>query len=235
MSKSKIKIKKTKDEKNAIAIIRGGLYDGQYVSMEPYDNDNEQTLKINNLNDNVSNKTIKEYTPKYGMNLKHLFELEQAFKSVIAPNEYSSVKNTYDKIKPIVENKINNRIIINDGTFEIIPRLEKNLIFFDSYGNIIDDQIKKYYSKSLYQNIYYRNGKKRIVELFLKSKKYKNFEYNQIQLQKTGKIINTCGRHCICIIKTLHDTKCTLDEYLNFMKKIKDKDEYVTFYTNQLY
>ena len=126
MSKSKIKIKKTKDEKNAIAIIRGGLYDGQYVSMEPYDNDNEQTLKINNLNDYVSNKTIKEYTPKYGMNLKHLFELEQAFKSGIAPNEYSSVKNTYDKIKPIVENKINNRIIINDGTFEIIPRLEKN-------------------------------------------------------------------------------------------------------------
>jgi len=133
-------------------------------------------------------------------------------------------------------NRNNKNINVGHWTC-ILGSNDKTLIFFDSYGNIVDSEQNLYYNKTLFQKLYYRSGKKRIVELFLKSKKYKKYEYNHKSLQKNNDNINTCGRHCVTFIKSMFENKkWTLDDYLEFIrKKIKDPDKYVTFYTNQLF
>lgn len=106
--------------------------------------------------------------------------------------------------------------------------------FFDSYGIIIDDQLKK-----IDEIFRIKSGQNypHLLKLLYNSG-YK-IEYNHIPLQKKYKskieTVATCGRHCICRI-WFKDLK--LKDYIKFIKKnIKkgiDADDIVVFLTQNI-
>ena len=65
--------------------------------------------------------------------------------------------------------------------------------FLDSYGDVIDDQLKH-----VDQNIIGQN-KKYLIDLLAKSKK--TIYYNDLQLQRLNENIATCGRYCALYFK----------------------------------
>jgi len=87
--------------------------------------------------------------------------------------------------------------------------------FFDSYGFFPDDELKlipEYFRKvsnQLYPHLTY---------LLLKSKN--KIEYNNVQLQKLKKDVNTCGRWCIVRIMLRN---LTINE---FVRKFQDNGDF---------
>ena len=107
-----------------------------------------------------------------------------------------------------------------------------NLIeFFDSYGTIIDDQLKKI-------NKNFRIESKQLLPHLTKLLYNSGclIEYNHTQLQKFDKNISTCGRWVVCRI---WNKKLPLEEFIEKIKKEANNnnetlDEFITNFTNNL-
>jgi len=111
-----------KDNDNAIAIIRGGDKDGEFVYFDD-SNKNDPILKVENLYDLVSDKKVR--SQKKYMSLKEMLDLQVAFQT---GNVKDDIKEIYDRLKPEVVKAKNNSIHINDGSFELIPTIKENQV-----------------------------------------------------------------------------------------------------------
>lgn len=101
----------------------------------------------------------------------------------------------------------------NMGHWTCLYKYKNTVYFFDSYGNNLDLQqnfIPKQINKSLGQE------HKKLVELLYKSP-YK-IEFNEYQLQKLGRGINTCGRWCLI---RLENPELSIEEFKNLFSKKK--------------
>tara|TARA_Y100000310_G_scaffold342068_1_gene443596 strand:- start:3643 stop:4131 length:489 start_codon:yes stop_codon:yes gene_type:complete len=108
--------------------------------------------------------------------------------------KYSDIKN-YNDIDDLLHN---DKCIIlyetkhNSGHWTCIYKHNKTIYFFDPYGNNFTEQTKfipKYINTKLKQE------HNKLIKLLYNSP-YK-VEYNEHQLQKYQKGVNTCGRWCI--------------------------------------
>ena len=117
------------------------------------------------------------------------------------------------------------------GHWTVVKRLDSNnIVHFDSYGMWPDKQlehIEMSYRKRTNQVIKY------LSKLLVKST-YKNIHYNNHRLQNYWRMlpsksgagdikvqVNTCGRHCICYIKSNKEP----ESYYQMMKTLKNKVE----------
>ncbi len=98
----------------------------------------------------------------------------------------------------------------NFGHWVALYQVGKTVYFFDSYGVVIDDQLK-FLPKSLREDL---NSQHRyLTNLLYKSNLM--VEYNQYQLQKHSPLINTCGRWCI---NRLRYPEISINEYYKLFK-----------------
>ena len=116
------KLSSKKDCKNAIAIIRGGSKDGEFVYFDE-SNKNEPVLKVENLYDLVSDKKVR--SQKKYMSLDEMMKLKVAFET---GNIQEDIKEIYDKLKPEVQKAQHNHIKLNDGQFELVPLIKENQV-----------------------------------------------------------------------------------------------------------
>lgn len=116
----------------------------------------------------------------------------------------------------------------NYGHWTCLHKINNDLLeFFDSYGTIIDDELKSIE----------RNFRKKSKQNYphLTSLLYEcpyDISYNHYPFQKKNNNIKTCGRHVVTrlLLKDL-----SLDDYIDFMKSFNyDADYVVTYITNNL-
>jgi hypothetical protein len=179
------------------------------------------------------NLNAKKYEMSYPLSSNDIHNMLDGQIKIIEYKDLYDINNINDVLKEFdaciilfVEKVIENT---NIGHWCCIVKNNNKLCFFDPYGKVIDSEISDFYNNS----DYYNGGQKRLIELFLLSK-YTKFEYNDMQLQKMSKNINTCGRHCVYFIYCVRNGY-TLDQYLKMMTNFKDKDSFVTFETNKMY
>lgn len=149
---------------------------------------------------------------------------------------YNIVKKPFGLIEGnrINENYDIDDLLINDmcliiyneinkiGHWCCMKKIKNTIYFFDPYGDFIDEQQK--YTNKIYDPVL-----RKILKRYIKLNKKNKVEYNDNQLQKFKKGINTCGRWCGIFLK--YD-KVTIDEFneiFNFYKsKGYDLDELIT-------
>ena len=105
---------------------------------------------------------------------------------------------------------------IRKGHWCCLRVLDNEIYFFDSYGDPIDSQLL-YNNKS--ENIYLGQSKPYLSMLLNKTNV--PVWYNDVQYQRDGDKIETCGRHCVFFICS----KMDLDKYYTFMKELSKKDK----------
>lgn len=110
----------------------------------------------------------------------------------------------------------------------VFERDNGNIEFFDSYGYLMDDELK------LIKNLNFKTlssqNKPYLTYLLYKSKR--SIEYNNYQFQEKNKRIATCGRHVLIRLKFKY---LTIDEYINYIKDINiNPDIIVSFLTYNL-
>lgn len=94
------------------------------------------------------------------------------------------------------------------GHWTCICNRRNSLNFLDSYGEVIDNQLKHVNNEILGQH------KKYLI--FLLSKIRKPIYYNDLKLQKLSQNIATCGRYCALYLK--FDTM-GVDDFMAMLKK----------------
>lgn len=135
--------------------------------------------------------------------------------------------NRLNKNNNIEDFLINNMclIIYNEinkvGHWCCMKRIGKTIYFFDPYGDFIDEQQK--YTNKVYDPVLRKLFKKYIIK-----DKNNNVEYNDNQLQKLKKGVNTCGRWCALFMKYGSVTIDEFNEIFNNYKKYYDLDELIT-------
>lgn len=82
------------------------------------------------------------------------------------------------------------------GHWTCISRNRNGINFLDSYGDVIDDQLKHVDSSIFGQN------KKHLVKLMQRANK--PIYYNDLQIQRFSSNIATCGRYCALYLKYDH-------------------------------
>jgi len=98
----------------------------------------------------------------------------------------------------------------NFGHWCALYRVGKTVYFFDSYGVIVDDQLK-FLPKDLREDL---NSQHRYLTELLYKSDYM-VEYNQYQFQKKSPLINSCGRWCV---NRLRYPDISVDEYHKLFK-----------------
>ena len=111
------------------------------------------------------------------------------------------------------------------GHWCILVKYNNNLIFFDPYGDFIDDQL--HYIDPEYNELV--NQDYPVLSKLLYECPYK-VHYNPFRLQKLDENISTCGRHCAVFLKYFKDYP-NVDDYakdlLDFKKNGYDIDELI--------
>ena len=96
------------------------------------------------------------------------------------------------------------------GHWVCLYRVGKTVYFFDSYGVMVDDQLK-FLPKDLREDL--NSNHRHLTELLYKSDYL--VEYNEYQFQKKNPLINTCGRWTI---NRLRYPDISVDEYHKLFK-----------------
>lgn len=99
----------------------------------------------------------------------------------------------------------------NYGHYVCVWEYNNTIFFFDSYGGVVDSQLKflpKDLKKELNSNHNY------LIRLMYNSGL--NVEFNQYQLQSREPNITTCGRHCV---ERLRFPEISIDEYYKIFKE----------------
>ena len=98
----------------------------------------------------------------------------------------------------------------NFGHWVCLYRVGKTVYFFDSYGVMVDDQLK-FLPKDLREDL--NSNHRYLTDLLYKS----NYmvEYNEYQFQKKSPLINSCGRWCV---NRLRYPEISIDEYHKLFK-----------------
>jgi hypothetical protein len=107
----------------------------------------------------------------------------------------------------------------NNGHWVGIMRINNNIEYFDSYGNMPDIPLSWITEKENYL----LGQKPFLTKLFEKTPL--DVYYNDFRYQKENNDVNTCGRHVVfrvlCMLKNFYDLK----QYCNFIKGLKWKSE----------
>ncbi len=98
------------------------------------------------------------------------------------------------------------------GHWTCISYNKKGINFLDSYGDVIDDQLKFVDSDIIGQN------KKYLLNILAKSKI--PLYYNDLRLQKYNTNIATCGRYCALYLKFNH---MKIDDFMKMLAKESKK------------
>lgn len=101
------------------------------------------------------------------------------------------------------------------GHWTCLYKISNIVYFFDSYGIIPDDQIKK---SKYYEYLFHNKKLKKYLTSLMYHSNYK-IEYNQYQLQEYGNKISTCGRWCIIRLKYKN---ISVDDFYNIFNNLKD-------------
>lgn len=104
----------------------------------------------------------------------------------------------------------------------LIERGNNNIEFFDSYGKMIDHQLK-----FIPEHFRVESKQKYTLLTYLLLKSGKKIEYNNYKLQSTKNDINTCGRWCAIRIKLKH---INIDDFANiFISNPLENDLLITY------
>ena len=122
---------------------------------------------------------------------------------------------------------------LNEGHWVCVLRQDDKIEFFDSYGGYPSSQLE--WSKK--NN--YKLGQNRKWLNILFDNSPLDVIYNKIKFQSTNDDINTCGRHCICRIKSMLMNNIDLDDYHKLLENIRDDtgltfDEIVSIYIDKI-
>lgn len=120
----------------------------------------------------------------------------------------------------------------NKGHWVIIVRDKDEYLYFDSYGNKIDDPLN-------WTDLGMRKELNQITPFLSKLLEGKPHKYNNKKYQKddTTKIIATCGRHCIFFALNNRINHLNLETYKKLMENLRKKtgmdyDEIVSDYVS---
>jgi hypothetical protein len=110
----------------------------------------------------------------------------------------------------------------NYGHYCCLFRIGDVVTFFDSYGGVIDSQLKKIPE-------HFREDSNQVNSHLCRLLYESGHEvhYNDKQLQQLSREISTCGRHCISRLWLRH---LDCDEYIKFFKGV-NPDILVTLFT----
>ena len=114
----------------------------------------------------------------------------------------------------------------------MVSRYNKTIEFFNSYGSKPSKELDFIPDK---KRIKLDECIKHLNILLTKALKSFHVIYNKTQFQSLNTIISTCGRHCILRAIMLQQCDLNLQQYINFMKKLKndnslDFDEIVAIF-----
>jgi hypothetical protein len=158
------------------------------------------------------------------INIENKFNHSKAIKVII----YSDLQN-YNNIYDLLDRNICACFILlrtstNSGHWTSLVRYYKNIYYFDSYGIGPDGELSR-----ISKNLKYQLGEtdKYLTKLIQTITSDYTFSYNNIQFQQYSININTCGKWCVVITKTLF-LGMTLIQFQNKMKELKN--EYKTTY-----
>ena len=132
--------------------------------------------------------------------------------------QYKDVEK-YDNIDTLL-GKYNKCVLLyhtsqSFGHWCALYRVGKTVYFFDSYGVMIDDQLK-FLPKDLREDL--NSNHRYLTELLYKSDYM--VEYNEFEFQKKSPLINTCGRWTI---NRLRYPEISIDEYHKLFKDASKK------------
>ena len=132
--------------------------------------------------------------------------------------QYKDVEK-YDNIDDLL-GKYNKCVLLyhtsqSFGHWCALYRVGKTVYFFDSYGVMIDDQLK-FLPKDLREDL--NSNHRYLTELLYKSDYM--VEYNEFEFQKKSPLINTCGRWTI---NRLRYPEISIDEYPKLFKDASKK------------
>ena len=132
--------------------------------------------------------------------------------------QYKDVEK-YDNIDTLL-GKYNKCVLLyhtsqSFGHWCALYRVGKTVYFFDSYGVMIDDQLK-FLPKDLREDL--NSNHRYLTELLYKSDYM--VEYNEFEFQKKSPLVNTCGRWTI---NRLRYPEISIDEYHKLFKDASKK------------
>lgn len=164
-------------------------------------------------------KRAKEYLSD--SDLARYFPNSKDPKPIIKYNELADVKDIYELLPEdgsfkiiLVENRY------NVGHWTALCRTEKQIIYFDSYSNKPDGQmrhIKSFWRKMLGQDDTY-------LTTLLKAVKDREVVWSKNRFQSLKDGTGTCGRWCILFLNMV----------LNFGYDINEFEEFVNHYCKEL-
>jgi hypothetical protein len=132
---------------------------------------------------------------------------------------YSSLKH-YDTITDLLDDGEFKLILIeikpNNGHYVAIYRNKNEIVYFDSYGILADNELK--WVSSFYRHLLGEDTREihRLTRGF-------NLVCNRIKFQ--GSTSSTCGRYCILFIE-MSKMGYSLSQIQQFLKRNKGKDSY---------
>ena len=147
---------------------------------------------------------------------------------VIYPDliKYNSIDELLGKIGACILLYMTNK---NFGHWTLLFKRDRdNLEFFDSYGTLIDDEIKKLnYESGVQLNDFHA------LSIMILSSPYKNLICSRTQLQCWNPMVQTCGRWCVVryLMKDMD-----IDDFISFFYKFNKniRDAIVTLMTMEL-
>ena len=118
----------------------------------------------------------------------------------------------------------------NKGHWVVIVRDKDEYLYFDSYGNKIDDPLN-------WVDVGLRKELNQLTPYLSKLLKNKPHKYNNKKYQKENPQVATCGRHCIFFTLNNRMNDLDLETYKKLMEKLKKKmnldyDEIVSDFIN---
>jgi hypothetical protein len=97
----------------------------------------------------------------------------------------------------------------SSGHWTVICRNDDKIYYFDSYGVKPDGELSHISPKIRYE---LDESNKALTRLIKTIPKWMTFEWNNVEFQKFGPGINTCGKHCYVFTRCVFDGM-TLHEY----------------------
>jgi len=118
----------------------------------------------------------------------------------------------------------------NKGHWVVIVRDKDEYLYFDSYGNKIDDPLN-------WVDVGIRKELNQLTPYLSELLKNKPHKYNNKRYQKLNPEVATCGRHCIFFTLNNRMNDLDLQNYKKLMEELKKKmnldyDEIVSDYIN---
>lgn len=118
----------------------------------------------------------------------------------------------------------------NNGHWVIVVRDNDEYLYFDSYGNKIDDPLN-------WVDVGIRKELNQFTPYLTNLLKGKPHKYNDKKYQKLEPNVSTCGRHCIFFAVNNKINNLNLESYKKLMENLKKKtgmdyDEIVSDYVN---